>query len=152
MAKKLMGEVPNAGDDHRRFQEGRANHPGISLNAARASVGPGWRYLAEDLWRCVTEAGGVVLQVKEKFGDLQVYFEGIPPEFTIPVGIQIAQLKQAANRTCEWCGAPGELREIEYEEALGDLRDGRHWWYKTLCAEHAWRFYVDDERWWDLPG
>lgn len=152
MAEEPKREVPDATGILRRMREERENQQGISLEAARASVGPGWRDLAEDAWRAVTDAGGCVLQVKEKYGDLRVYYEGVLPARAAVVSAQIERLKGAANRTCEWCGAPGELREIEYEEALGDLRDGRHWWYKTLCAEHAWRFYVDNDHWWSAPA
>lgn len=94
---------------------------------------------------------GLVVQVKEKYGDLRVYYDGVPSRHSAAVSAQIEQLKGAANQTCEWCGAPGELRETDYEEALGNLRSDPYWWYKTLCDGHAWRFYVDGARWWYPP-
>jgi hypothetical protein len=84
-----------------------------------------WR-LCEDLEPLVAEfeqATGrkfEVLQVKEKFGGLRFY---VNCRRNVAIRERIEVAKEEANRTCEICGRPGELRE-----------DG---WIKTLCDEHA---------------
>ena len=90
-----------------------------------------------------------IRQVKEKFGELRIYFRPAPyerldvdgfsewvddidPPEPTPVeemiGIIKEQIGGRANRTCGECGVHGELRVI----------DG---WYRTCCDRHfaAWR-------------
>lgn len=153
MTDEPGADLPDATEAIRRLEEEWERHPGVSLDAAMADVGPGWRPLVAVTWATVRSAGGRVEQTKEKFGRLRVYYDGVQPEREGEVRAQIARIVEEADRTCEWCGAPGELRDKEYAEALpveAVLR--RLWWYKTLCDEHAWRFYVDSERWWYPPG
>ena len=57
-------------------------------------------------------------QVKEKFGTLRFYMSSSTEEMES----WITQAEDESARTCEECGAPGELR-------------GRSWVY-TACAEH----------------
>jgi hypothetical protein len=116
------------------------------------TIGPGWWHLFTDfcerLEGVLRHHGEVekwyIRQVKEKFGELRIYvrpapyerpdIDGFmewvddidPPEPT-PVqemiGIIKEQIVGRANRTCEECGEPGELRVI----------DG---WYSTCCDKH----------------
>jgi hypothetical protein len=133
----------------RRMHEEYERHPGCTLQSARAGVGPGWRPLVEDMWTAITQAGGRVTQAKEKLASLRIYWDRVPDAMAATIDGRYEQVVDEAERTCEWCGAPGELRDRTYQAALPS-RPGRgtSWWFKTLCAEHAWRYYVDDERPW----
>jgi hypothetical protein len=64
-----------------------------------------------------------VLQIKEKFGRLTVYTADSTPG--MDTAIQAAA--DESTRTCEVCGAPGELQE-------------RNSWWAPRCKEHEmWR-------------
>ena len=64
-----------------------------------------------------------ILQVKEKFGRLTVY----TAESTADMDEAIQAAADESTKTCEVCGAPGELKQ----------RD--HWW-SPRCGEHeTWR-------------
>lgn len=83
--------------------------------------GPGWADIIRDL--CIKlmalRFDGNVVQVKEKFGTLRFYADGLSEE-------QRRAVSDAEDRsalTCETCGAPGKAR------AGG--------WIKTLCDECA---------------
>jgi hypothetical protein len=56
-----------------------------------------------------------LLQVKEKFGTLRVYFDRFDQE----LGRLVEMAEHLSAVTCEWCGAPGTLHP-------------KGWW-KTLC-------------------
>lgn len=62
-------------------------------------------------------------QVKEKFGGLRFYYTGGDDE--IRGMVRLAE--SLSFKTCEDCGAPGELRKT------------RHWW-RTLCGpcDESW--------------
>lgn len=57
-------------------------------------------------------------QIKEKFGTLRVYTDGTDDE----INGMIRMAEAMSGRTCEECGAPGELRPGG--------------WYRTLCNQH----------------
>lgn len=61
-----------------------------------------------------------VVQVKEKFGTLRVYLAG---QGTERMEAAIHSAEQASSKTCEVCGAPGELRS-------------RNRWMLTRCQKH----------------
>jgi len=122
-------------------------HPGASLEAAKAGVGPGWQDLVAEAWYCITEEGGRVKQVKEKFGTVRIYYDSVPDDRDAAVSERIREISEALGRICEWCGGGGELRDETYAKNIADERS-RCWWFKTLCNRHAWEFYVDDRRWW----
>jgi hypothetical protein len=64
-----------------------------------------------------------ILQIKEKFGRLTVYTADSTPD--IDRAIQAAA--DESTRTCEVCGAAGELRQ-------------RNFWWAPRCKEHEnWR-------------
>lgn len=94
-----------------------------------AEVGAGWYPLLERLHAQLLDVvpDYTVGQVKEKFGGLQVHLQyGDPFEFTDGDRARVNQaeaLVEAAedesDRTCEYCGKPGESRP-----------DG---WVKTMC-------------------
>jgi len=61
----------------------------------------------------------IATQVKEKYGTLRFYYTG-GDEYLDGV---VSMAETISAKTCEVCGAPGELREGG--------------WLKTLCDEHA---------------
>lgn len=146
-------KYPESADEtFRRMADEWERSPGLSVDEAVASVGPAWQPLAAVAWAVVRSGGGRVKQVKEKFGALRVYCDHLDPAREDEVRSQLRALERRSIETCEWCGAPGELRDAAYAAALPvDELLRRNWWYKAFCAEHAWRFYVEDDRWWLGP-
>lgn len=66
----------------------------------------------------------VVGQVKEKFGGLRFYVDS----YFAPIARLISEAERESEKTCEVCGAPGELREGS--------------WVRALCGKHeaaVWR-------------
>jgi hypothetical protein len=61
----------------------------------------------------------IATQVKEKYGTLRLYYTG-GDEYVDGV---VSMAEAISARTCEVCGAPGELCEGS--------------WLRTLCDEHA---------------
>jgi hypothetical protein len=79
----------------------------------------GWANIAQQLQERLAPfvaAGGRVLQVKEKFGGLRVYTEGDD----LP---DLADLYEAAEKTCVECGAAGTMT----------VRNG---WVSPRCEAH----------------
>lgn len=123
---------------------------GYTRAEALASVGPGWLPLVARAWDAITAAGGRVSQVKEKFGGLRMY-SNLEGPFRIDVHPPVAgagsyqigsptalnallnEIDAQSLRSCERCGAPGELTATH--------------WVKTLCAEHAKSYAAGDDRW-----
>lgn len=60
-----------------------------------------------------------ILQVKEKLGGLRIYIN----IYTDEIREIIREAEKKALKTCELCGKPGELREVNH-------------WYFTNCDEH----------------
>ena len=61
-----------------------------------------------------------VTQVKSKFGGLRVYVSHIPER---EISGAIAMAERMAWKTCEKCGCPGELQDVN--------------WGRVLCEEDA---------------
>lgn len=105
--------------------DGKVNNPYRPIELG-IECGPGWYDLIRE---CVVEIDKIletlddsdlknaftVSQVKEKFGELRFYTDWAT--VAMDDAIKVACRKSAT--TCEWCGAPGKLR------------DGR--WLRTLC-------------------
>ena len=70
----------------------------------------------EEGWQVVEQV--VVLQIKEKFGELRFYYNGGDDK----IYGMVVMAEMWASHTCERCGDPGKLR------AGG--------WMKTLCDKH----------------
>ena len=114
-------------------------HPWIRSVAPYASLSRGWAGLVIDMLdvlalviaevrakhpdACLTEFSS-----KQKFGSLRVFFgldisgplDAIWPLVRAPVD----RAEERSTRTCERCGAPGRLREIDD-------------WLVTLCDAHV---------------
>lgn len=72
------------------------------------SVGAGWVPILERLATRLIQLGWDrrVQQIKEKFGGLRFYSDSLNGEMSEAVRAAAAE----AERTCEECGAPGEMR------------------------------------------
>ena len=96
-------------------------------------VNHGWKDLVNELHQKVLEIDPdvKVVQVKEKFGGLRYYYESdLSRRKEIDALVNVYESK--SYRTCEVCGAPGELRNDRL-------------WLHTLCDEHI----SGDKRVWE---
>lgn len=86
----------------------------------RTSVGPGWQEIIEKCHKALRESSPDYkpIQIKEKFGGLRYYVQGV--EFGTPAYNPITEAEQASEVTCEECGEPGEIKSV-----VG--------WYRCLC-------------------
>ena len=80
-------------------------------------IGDGWFHIVDRLSTKLTEDTALhVVQLKEKYGRLKVYFErdeSVPPDTRLDAEMETA-LDEAADeseRTCEVCGEPGTSEE-----------------------------------------
>ena len=85
--------------------------------------GNGWRALIEPLVALANEHDATIMQIKEKFGLLRVYYD--PDQMTNDrMEDAVDRAEGLSGVTCEMCGAPGKL-----------MTSGH--WLKTLCANDA---------------
>lgn len=108
-------------------ENGRTCTPGWPV------TGDGWRELIETAARRISEAVAAappatvtVVQVKQKYGTLRVYWHGndlsASAEQNVQNAVALAEARSACS--CEICGAPGVLH------SRGD-------WLSTACSDHA---------------
>jgi hypothetical protein len=83
--------------------------------------GDGWFELIKELSEKLEPLGVEAEQVKEKFGTLRFYTGGVPEEVADEVFALIDEAEERSEKTCEQCGAPGELRPGG--------------WIQTLCGD-----------------
>lgn len=90
------------------------------------SCGAGWYPIIVELDRDLAslDPDYELHQVKEKFGGLRFYAHSGNPDVREAFAARIEQAEQLCDRTCETCGAPGELHN-EFS------------WLRTLCDQHA---------------
>ena len=91
---------------------------GITLEDAKLCVGKGWHKLIEEIYNKLTDEAYVV-QVKEKYGGLRFYVDGVNRE-TLDF---IEKQERKSVTICEVCGAKGQLLD-------------RNTWLVTRCKEH----------------
>lgn len=78
-------------------------------------VGPGWFRIVEELEEALEGMPIRILQIKEKFGQLRVYYEYETPashEQAVLVSQVLQVAADKAAKTCEICGEPGKLSNI----------------------------------------
>ena len=106
-------------------------YPYIDFSKMRAiSVKPGWEHLVECMLSAINSHAKqsedvhqipiLLLQIKEKFGSLRVYYQGTN-DSAIEGIVKMAE--QMSTRTCDVCGSPGVIRD--------DLG-----WIRSLCEHH----------------
>lgn len=107
--------------------------PDIRVEAAVNLVGKGWTPLVLKFYEAIKENPLIrVNQIKEKFGGLRIYFDHVcsdinaeNPKCTHNFDALYEltdRLSEQSYKTCERCGAPGELRTNRP-------------WVRTLCNE-----------------
>lgn len=92
-----------------------------------SAVGDGWKDVLRTLDTVLDKLGTSyeIYQVKEKFGQLRIYYR-----CDDPVGAELINWAMiAANTRCEECEQLGKLRL--------DKKDGSFAWIRTLCYDHA---------------
>ncbi|MBB1090463.1 hypothetical protein HUU61_04100 [Rhodopseudomonas palustris] len=104
---------------------GRITTPGYP------SVGDGWRELVETAVGRMVEAAAprgslTIVQIKEKFGGLRIYWHGrnLSAVSTRAIEEAVALAEARSACTCEVCGAEGRLHK-------------HGGWFATACPEHA---------------
>jgi hypothetical protein len=123
--------------------------PGYTHAEALASVGPGWAALVRSIYMRLTNAGCRIVQVKEKFAGLRVYFD--PPNEAATGDRPLRRLaaltrwerwmESRSYTVCESCGALGTRTD----------RDGL-WRTLTLCADCTWRWREGANSWSEIRG
>jgi hypothetical protein len=81
-------------------------------------VGKGWGPIVSEAVTKIHAAGGLISQVKEKFGGLRIYTY----QNTDEVEATVAAACEKARVTCEYCGKPGTIHQLSG-------------WYKTVCED-----------------
>ena len=114
----------------------------VTREEAKACVGKGWHKFLDDVYDVFDRVSGgtlahkladlvlgpsyEIVQVKEKFGSLNIYFSQRSLT-TTELDTAIKKAEAASMRTCEFCGAAGTLND-------------RYGWLKTTCSAHdKWR-------------
>lgn len=97
------------------------------------ACGDGWFGIIDRLsTKLVEDPHLVVVQVKEKMGELRVYLDAVDgepepdPAFAARLDAERTAARKASRRTCELCGAPGKLEETS-----------RHWLF-VRCKSCSW--------------
>ncbi len=102
----------------------------ITREDAKLAVGPGWSHLIDQLYVGIVCGNVEVVQIKEKFGELQISVVGNLDKYTYGY---IHAIEDMSSRICEQCGRPGECRDIGG-------------WLKTLCEKCTMMVQDKEER------
>lgn len=89
----------------------------MELEQAKRGVGGGWSKLIEELYERKPE-GCIITHVKEKYGGLRIEAVG---ETTEEFWSLERELEEKSEHICEFCGDPGEIRDMP--------------WILTLCQD-----------------
>ena len=117
LEKKLFDKYPNLYGDRSLPAEKSCMCWGLS-------VGDGWYDILDRLSAKLEPMGIKAAQVKEKFGGLRFYFYGYSERDNVEEAYEYVNEAEAeAAKTCEQCGAPGQL----YGQG----------WLTTLCKTCA---------------
>jgi hypothetical protein len=116
---------------------GNARHDrGYTLEEALVAVGPGWAPLVEEAWRAVTAVGGGVVQVKEKFGALRLYFIA-PSEHSEQLARRIDALEEKSAEVYE--GRQEWLEVERFQEWIPwQVHDQPDWWREAVSETLLW--------------
>ena len=88
-----------------------ARHKGLfSKGDVELECGDGWHDLIDECLSMIQAAPGgdecTIYQIKEKFGELRVYFYGPPSP---QVSSIVRHAEELSHSTCMECGGPGKL-------------------------------------------
>lgn len=84
------------------------------------SHGDGWYDILDNLCSKLEKYDIVLAQVKEKFGGLRVYIEGVNEDDWEEVYQMISEAEETSYKVCEYCGKPATLNNERY-------------WWRTVC-------------------
>ena len=116
--------------------------PGLDLDHALTSVGPGWSPLVWSGWDLIHDAGGVVTSVGRTNGLLRFYYL-MPPAVPQVVYDTLRVLEADSSHRCEICGGPGsaypnqDTTVIHLLPALQEVR--------ITCPDHTARRRAGDD-------
>lgn len=85
------------------------------------AVGDGWLPIVEAAVEQLEDLGADILQVKQKFGGLRIYFVA-PIQRADEASAIVAAAERICADTCERCGSVDRVELVESG------------WYETLCA------------------
>lgn len=85
--------------------------------------GDGWFELIKELSEKLEPLGAVAAQVKEKYGTLRFYIEGISEGAFDEAYDLIDEAEEKSAEICEKCGQPGKLRGGGWVQTLCDECD-----------------------------
>lgn len=105
------------------------NHSNLTIEDKSSTVGNGWIPIVEEAAKKLSELPSatpiIILQIKEKFGCLLIYFETEDLVRTQAWNI-VSAAESKASTVCEFCSEEGKLRTT-YQDGRGRS------WIKTLC-------------------
>jgi hypothetical protein len=106
------------------FYSGNVYTNGYTREQAKMSVGIGWHSLIDMVYdkRSTMQYPPTIIQVKEKFGGLRIYY-AYPTDDGTGFEDLVIKIEKQSYTVCEECGKPGSLRKSG--------------WYRTLCDDHA---------------
>ena len=99
----------------------------INREHAKNCVGKGWLNLIDTIYDKLPPSA-CVSQVKEKFGGLRFYVDGIDDK----IYAFIEEIENQSYKICEVCGRPGKQRN-------------KYGWIKTLCDIHFFFLFHNAE-------
>jgi hypothetical protein len=99
--------------------------PWANMIGHTIDTGPGWFDLIAELDEALREIypDYTILQVKEKFGTLRYYTNGVPSELFEIFRARINEAETKSTTICEECGEPGTSTS--------------YGWIRVLCDAHA---------------
>ena len=84
------------------------------------ACGDGWFEILKELGEKLEPLGVVAAQVKEKFGGLRFYINGVDKSISKEVYKYIGEAEEKSYKTCEACGQPGEPKGGGWVQTLCD--------------------------------
>lgn len=106
-----------------------SDFPGLTLpDKCMLEIPIGWENTVERTLRKLSSIGGIeILQVKEKFGGLRVYYS----PYSDQADAIIADAEKECWATCDVCGEEGTLVRGDY--------------LRVLCEKHREEIFGDDD-------
>ena len=100
----------------------RAQYPDLFGERCRNDTPDGWQDIITDMCSRLSAVDDLspIVQIKEKFGGLRVYFNTVTPDAAEAI---IADAERACEETCDICGQHGKLIVS-------------HQVYKVVCPDH----------------
>lgn len=102
-----------------------------NLMAFGIECGDGWYNILDKLFAKLNKYKDIeLMQVKEKFGGLRIYINGVNTKYSDKVYDLIDKAEAKSFKTCEMCGKPGKNQTINN-------------WVYTVCKDHKQQLLKD---------